>query len=58
MQTSYYIYAFLLALILGGLNSWYWYTKGYRGGKLMFLGSIAFFGIIVLVLKLFFQITQ
>jgi len=55
MQTSYYIYAFLLALILGGLNSWYWYTKGYRGGKLMFLGSIAFFGIIVLVLKLFFQ---
>lgn len=54
MPSSYYLYAIIVGLILGGLNSWYWHTKGYRGGKLFFMGTIAFFGIIVLILKLFF----
>lgn len=53
MTPIYYLYAFIGGLILGGLNSWYWYKKGYRGGKLFFMGTIAFFGIIMLILKLF-----
>ncbi|WP_165779269.1 hypothetical protein [Brumimicrobium salinarum] len=53
MAAIHYLYAFIGGLIFGGLNSWYWYTKGYRGGKLFFLGTIGFFGIIVLILKLF-----
>lgn len=55
MPVIYYLYAFIGGLFLGGLNSWFWYRKGYRGGRLMFLGTVAFFGIIVLFLKLFFQ---
>tara|TARA_B100000508_G_scaffold141093_1_gene146629 strand:+ start:151534 stop:151698 length:165 start_codon:yes stop_codon:yes gene_type:complete len=54
MPSIFYLYAVLGGLILGGLNSWYWYHQGYRGGKLFFMGTIAFFGIIVLILKLFF----
>jgi hypothetical protein len=53
MPTFYYLFAFIGGLLLGILNSWYWYTQGYRGGKLFFLGTIAFFGIILLILKLF-----
>lgn len=49
-----YLYAALGGIALGSLNSWYWYTKGYRGGKLFFMGSIAFFGIIMLILKMFY----
>jgi hypothetical protein len=55
MKTEHYLYAFLLAFFLGLLNSWYWYKQGYRGGRLLFLGTIAFFGIIVLILKGFFS---
>jgi len=54
MPTIYYIYSFIGALFLSSLNSWYWYKQGYRGGKLAFMGTIAFFGIIVLIMKLFF----
>lgn len=53
MTSYHYLYAFIGGLILGGINSWYWYRKGYRGGKLFFMGTIAFFGIIMLILKLF-----
>ncbi len=55
MSAILYLYALIGGLVLGGLNSWYWYTKGYRGGKLFFMGTIAFFGIIMLILKLFNQ---
>ncbi|WP_165366265.1 hypothetical protein [Brumimicrobium glaciale] len=48
-----YLYAFIGGLIFGGINSWYWYRNGYRGGKLFFMGTIAFFGVIMLILKLF-----
>ncbi len=54
MSPWYYLYAFIGGIILGALNSWYWYERGYRGGKLFFMGMIAFFGIIILILKLFF----
>lgn len=50
-----YIYAFIGGLILGGINSWIAYNKGLRGGKMFFMGTIAFFGIIMLILKLFNQ---
>jgi hypothetical protein len=50
---SNYILAFSISLCLGILNSWYWYRQGYRGGRLLFLGTIAFFGIIVLLMKAF-----
>ncbi|WP_165851355.1 hypothetical protein [Brumimicrobium aurantiacum] len=53
MAAELYINAFIGGLILGGINSWYWYRKGYRGGKLFFLGTIAFFGVIMLILRLF-----
>ena len=54
MIYTYYIYAFLAALILGGLNSLYWKKQGYnQGGRLFFLGTIAFFGVIMVILKLF-----
>lgn len=52
MGTKEYIIAFIIALVLGSLNSWYWYKNGYRGGKLFFLGTIAFFGIVVMIYKL------
>lgn len=48
-----FLYAFVIGLLLGSINSLYWYKKGYRGGKLFFLGTIAFFGIVVLLMKLF-----
>ncbi|HLV41876.1 MAG TPA: hypothetical protein VKY37_06340 [Brumimicrobium sp.] len=53
MNAQDFLYAFIGGLLFGGINSWYWYKKGYRGGKLFFLGTIAFFGILVLILKLF-----
>ncbi|MEX1192838.1 MAG: hypothetical protein WED10_08385 [Brumimicrobium sp.] len=52
MSSINYLYALIGGVILGGINSWYWYNRGYRGGKLFFLGTIAFFGIITLILKL------
>lgn len=55
MPLSLYIYAFIGGLILGGINSWIAYKKGLRGGKMFFMGTIAFFGIIMLILKLFNQ---
>lgn len=48
-----YIWAMLPALIAGSINSYYWYTRGYRGGKLFFMGTIAFYGITLLILNLF-----
>ena len=55
MTYDLYIYAFVAALIIGGLNSIYWKNKGYnQGGRLFFLGTIAFFGIIMVILKLFY----
>jgi len=53
MPSIYYLYALIAGFLLGSINSWYWYTQGYRGGKLFFLGTIAFFGVILLILKLF-----
>lgn len=53
MNVDNILFAFLIALVLSSINSWYWYTKGYRGGKLFFLGTVAFFGVIMLILKLF-----
>lgn len=53
MPSINYIYALVGGLILGSINSWYWYKRGYRGGKLFFLGTIAFFGMITLILKLY-----
>jgi len=53
MSSMLYLIALIIGVSLGTLNSWYWYTQGYRGGKLFFLGTIAFFGITVLILKLF-----
>jgi len=55
LNTLHFIYALIAGLLLGGLNSWYWFTKGYRGGKLFFLGTIAFFGVIMLILKSFYS---
>ena len=52
MTFYHYLFTFLGAMFLGALNSYYWYTQGHRGGKLFFLGTIAFFGIIMLILKL------
>jgi hypothetical protein len=49
-----FIYAIFPAVVLAVINSWYWYTQGYRGGKLLFLGILAFYGIFVLIGKLFF----
>lgn len=54
MSPWYYLYAFIGGIALSALNSWYWYKQGYRGGKLFFMGTIAFFGVIILILKLFF----
>ena len=51
MATINYLYAFIGGFVHGGINSWYWYRNGYRGGKLFFLGTIAFFGIAILILK-------
>ena len=52
MTVKIYLITFLVALALGGLNSWYWKTQGYnQGGRLFFLGTIAFFGVIVLILN-------
>jgi hypothetical protein len=48
-----YLIIAIISLVFGFLNSLYWYTKGYRGGKLFFIGSIAFFGISMLVAQLF-----
>jgi hypothetical protein len=53
MAPVHYLYAFIGGLILGGINSWYWFRNGYRGGKLFFLGTVGFFGIIMLILKSF-----
>lgn len=53
MPTKYYLYALIGGLVLGSINSWYWYNQGYRGGKLFFLGTLAFFGAITLILKLY-----
>lgn len=55
MTTDLYIYAFVGGLILGGINSWIAYNNGLRGGKMFFMGTIAFFGIIMLILKLVHQ---
>ncbi|MFA5574369.1 MAG: hypothetical protein WC994_04875 [Brumimicrobium sp.] len=54
MPVIYYLYAFIGGLVLGSINSWIYYKKGYRGGRILFTGTIAFFGIIVLIMKLFF----
>lgn len=54
MPSILYLYAAIGGIALSSLNSWYWYNKGFRGGKLFFMGSIAFFGIIMLILKMFY----
>lgn len=43
--------AVILSLILGSLNGYYWSRRGYRGWHLYFIGTIAIFGLIVLILK-------
>lgn len=37
-----YLYAFIGGLIFGGINSWYWYRNGYRGGKLFLWEQLHF----------------
>lgn len=48
-----YLIITFISLVFGLINSIYWYSKGYRGGKLFFMGTIAFFGIAMLVVQLF-----
>jgi hypothetical protein len=41
----------LVALFLGVINGYYWSKQGYRGWHIYFMGTIAFFGLILLFLK-------
>lgn len=47
-----FVYPIIPAVILAILNSWYWYRKGYRGGKILFSGLIAFYALSILIIKL------
>jgi hypothetical protein len=43
--------ALIIALILGLINGFYWSKQGYRGWHIYFIGTIAFFGLISMILK-------
>lgn len=47
-----FLYPLVPAVICALLNSWYWYRKGYRGGKILFSGLIAFYALSILIIKL------
>ncbi len=38
-----YLYALIPALLLGGVNAWYWYHRGYTSVTQMILGFIIFY---------------
>lgn len=47
------VLAMIPAAILGTLNWLYWRKKGYRSFEILFLSYCAFYGISVIVLRLF-----